>query len=240
MRNTHFHASALLWFVYLIMFGTLLYLGQWQARKVGPKTEMLAQIELGMAADPTELLPHLDDPQAIEYQRVYFTGILMDVEAIHVFGTNLAGAPGFYIYVPVQRLVGDPVIVNFGWVPYDHTGPVYLPKGEPVQISGIMRASGRSGSFTPANEPDNNIWFNADVYAMAAHFGLDEFERYRIFYDGDHVSEDNQLPVPLGGQTIVNIPNNHLSYAFTWYGLALSLTGVFVFYGFSSQSKGLK
>jgi surfeit locus 1 family protein len=33
---------------------------------------------------------------------------------------------------------------------------------------------------------------------------------------------------PRGGQTRLNLPNNHLQYALTWYGIALTLIGVFV------------
>jgi surfeit locus 1 family protein len=33
--------------------------------------------------------------------------------------------------------------------------------------------------------------------------------------------------LPKGGATNFRIANNHLSYALTWYGLALTLLGVF-------------
>ena len=32
---------------------------------------------------------------------------------------------------------------------------------------------------------------------------------------------------PKGGQTQLNLPNNHLQYAFTWFGIALTLVGVY-------------
>jgi surfeit locus 1 family protein len=35
---------------------------------------------------------------------------------------------------------------------------------------------------------------------------------------------------PKGGQTVVDLPNNHLSYAVTWFGLALCLLGVWLAY----------
>ncbi|MBN9052391.1 MAG: SURF1 family protein, partial [Rhizobiales bacterium] len=34
--------------------------------------------------------------------------------------------------------------------------------------------------------------------------------------------------LPIGGVTIVDLPNNHLQYAVTWYGLAAALAGVLV------------
>ena len=35
---------------------------------------------------------------------------------------------------------------------------------------------------------------------------------------------------PLGGQTRVDFPNDHLQYAVTWFGLALALLGVYLVY----------
>ena len=35
---------------------------------------------------------------------------------------------------------------------------------------------------------------------------------------------------PKGGQTVVDFPNNHLSYAMTWFGLAAGLLGVYFAY----------
>jgi surfeit locus 1 family protein len=35
---------------------------------------------------------------------------------------------------------------------------------------------------------------------------------------------------PLGGQTNIDIPNNHLAYALTWFGLALTLTVIYLLY----------
>jgi surfeit locus 1 family protein len=34
--------------------------------------------------------------------------------------------------------------------------------------------------------------------------------------------------LPLGGQTRTELPNNHLQYAITWYGLAAALVGVYI------------
>ncbi len=32
---------------------------------------------------------------------------------------------------------------------------------------------------------------------------------------------------PVGGTTVIDIPNSHLEYAITWYSLALALTVIF-------------
>ena len=40
----------------------------------------------------------------------------------------------------------------------------------------------------------------------------------------------DQTTWPRGGQLRIDLPNNHLQYAFTWFGLAACLIGVFSVY----------
>jgi surfeit locus 1 family protein len=43
------------------------------------------------------------------------------------------------------------------------------------------------------------------------------------------------LPSP--GKIVVNLPDNHLQYAITWYGLATALVGVFGVWAFGSRNR---
>jgi len=45
---------------------------------------------------------------------------------------------------------------------------------------------------------------------------------------------------PRGGQTVVNFRNQHLSYAVTWFGLAVCLLGVWLAYHISKGRIALK
>ena len=38
--------------------------------------------------------------------------------------------------------------------------------------------------------------------------------------------------LPIGGQTRTLLPNNHLQYAITWYGLAVALVAVYIAFCF--------
>jgi len=42
---------------------------------------------------------------------------------------------------------------------------------------------------------------------------------------------------PIGGQTNVNIANNHLQYAFTWYSLAITLIVIYFVFHWRRGSK---
>ena len=206
----------------------LIGLGTWQARKIGPKTRLINSIEAGLSADPMQLPVHLDDPQAVAYRRVHLEGEALDVEPVRVFGTNLKGRPGYYLYKPVIREFGRAVLVNFGWIPMEQSEAPSLPVG-PVAVSGVLMLSATPGSFTPPNDEAANSWFTADVFEMGEHFGLGakDFYHFRVF--ADHTGAAGDLP--LGGQVRVSIPNDHFEYMLTWYGLGLALLGVFLFFG---------
>ena len=228
MHSVQFKPGWPLTIAMLFSLVILIGLGTWQARKIGPKTELINSIEAGLAAEPMQLPVHLDDPQPVAYRRVHFDGDALNVEPVRVFGTNLSGRPGYYLYKPVVRDFGRAVLVNFGWVPMAHLEKVALPVG-PVSISGVLMLSATPGSFTPENEVEKGDWFTADVFEMSDHFGLGakDFYHFRVF--ADHVGDAGALP--LGGQVRVSIPNDHLEYMLTWYGLAAAMLGVFLLYG---------
>lgn len=207
----------------------LMVLGTWQGQKAGPKTELLARIAAGMKAPALRLPLHVDNPIKLEYRRVVFKGTLTMQAPVRVFGLNREGQPGYFLYAPMKRPLALAVIVNFGWIPINHEAPVPLPSGT-FEVRGTLLRSATPGSMTPKNDTLKNTWFTADVQALAEYFGLKTKEYYQFRIFADHTGEPNVLP--LGGQVLVNIPNNHFQYMLTWYGLALALAGVFTAYGF--------
>jgi surfeit locus 1 family protein len=46
------------------------------------------------------------------------------------------------------------------------------------------------------------------------------------------------LPGPQGGVTRLELPNSHLQYALTWYGLAATLIGVYVAFVWTRLQRG--
>jgi surfeit locus 1 family protein len=77
--------------------------------------------------------------------------------------------------------------------------------------------------FTPADEPNNNIWYLRDPAAMAtAH----KWSAAAPFY----IEQESPMPpggLPKPGKLVAALPDNHLQYALTWFGLALGLAGVY-------------
>ncbi len=115
--------------------------------------------------------------------------------------------------------------------------------GVPVQVSAMVRfPPPRESVFTPPNEPHNNLWFSVAPSQMALY--LSESPALEPPAAVESSSLETRLvapfylladvnpygPLPEGAPWRVEIRNFHLQYALTWFGLALSLLGVYFFY----------
>lgn len=217
----------------IVALAILLSLGTWQARKIGPKTELLESIHSGLSSPAIDLPVHVDDPMQLAYRRVNFSGRIT-ADPIKLFGTNLKGKAGYYLYAPVIRDHGQAIMVNFGWVPMELEQLPALQEGK-VSLSGVLMTNPKPGTMTLENQPEKGDWYIADIHEMAAYFGFGTKEYYHFRVFADHQGDVSSLP--LGGQVRVDIPNDHLEYAMTWYGLALTMIGIYIAFGFKRGRK---
>ena len=219
----------------LIALAILIGLGTWQLQRKAWKDGLIGQIETRAYGEPGAILPESEwagwRADQDEFRKVRVTGtFLHDLEA-PVYGLAAGarqGAPlqGYYIVTPLRLATGAIVMVNRGIVPTELKDPATRPQGQPegeVTITGLVRAPEARNPFTPKDDPARNTWFARDPQAIADARGLDRVAPFLI--DADATS--NPGGWPRGGQTTLTLPNNHLQYALTWYGLALTLVGVF-------------
>ena len=147
------------------------------------------------------------------------------------------GGPGYLVMTPLKLADGATVLVNRGFVPEAQKAAAGdgLGGGE-TTVVGLMRASETRNWFTPSDDPASGQWFTRDVAAIARAEGLTRTAPF--FIDADAGPDPAALPE--GGETILAFPNNHLSYALTWFGMAAALVGVFVAYAASRLREGEK
>jgi surfeit locus 1 family protein len=209
----------------------LLSLGTWQVKRLQWKEGLLADIAERQAAVPVPLA----DIEAmaasgidVEYRRVTAAGHYLNDKERHFFATY-NGMSGFYIYTPLQLDDGRFLLVNRGFVPYDQKEPSTREKGQrsgEQTISGLARARlpEKPSSLLPNNDIAKNIFYWKDLDVMASSIGLEPAKVVPFFVDADTTPNPGGLPV--GGVTIVDLPNDHLQYAVTWYGLAAALIAI--------------
>ncbi len=104
------------------------------------------------------------------------------------------------------------MIVNRGFVPIEKLDPATRPDGQiqgRVTITGLMREPEARNLFTPNDDPTRNQWFTRDPAAIAAFLHLDDAAPFSIDQDASAIPGG----LPQGGETVLDIPNNHLSYA---------------------------
>jgi surfeit locus 1 family protein len=218
----------------LIALAVLLALGIWQLERKAWKEGLLAQIEARAHGTPIDLVPEARWPawraEADEFRRVRVTGtFLHDKEvAVHGLMSGQRGSPtqGFYLFTPMRLADGAAVMVNRGFVPAELRDPARRAEGAPageVTVTGLVRAPETRGWFMPENEPATDRWFIRDIAAMARARGVERVAPFWI--DLDPAPSATGWPRP--GQTRLAIPNNHLGYALTWFGIAGALLGVF-------------
>ncbi|MBV1701233.1 MAG: SURF1 family protein [Hyphomicrobiales bacterium] len=222
---------------FAIALGILLSLGVWQLQRLTWKVALLAQIQSRIHLPP-QPLPPFDQwaglkPLDYDYRAVSVTGTFEHKFETLVFdgtGPVIPGlsSNGYLVLTPVKLADGSYVIVNRGFIPVEARDKSALPYSKPggtLTITGLMRPPQTRNVFTPADNPASGQWFTRDPASIAAYYHLDKVAPF-IIDEAPDAASPHQLP--LGGSTEIDIPNNHMSYALTWFGLALGLIGVFV------------
>lgn len=218
-----------------IAIAILLGLGTWQMQRLYWKEDLLATIDQRMHSTPltleeTERL--FAETSDVDYVPTTVTGSFMHEGERHFLAT-WKGQSGFYIYTPLKLDDGRFLLVNRGFVPYWLKEASARTAGQAVgvvTVKGLARnpLSEKPSSMVPDNDLGKNIFYWKDRDIMAASAGLPEdYVLLPFFVDAD--STPNAGDWPAGGVTIISLPNNHLSYAVTWYGLAAALAGVMLF-----------
>jgi len=212
----------------VVMIGVLTALGNWQLERLSWKQGLIATLDAKLSAKPTDLPPRERwaqlDAGREEFRRVAFPAEFLAGEEALVYSSGSAlrpdaAGPGYWVFSPARLTGGSLVVVNRGFVPEGKQNPDTRRDGQRsgvIDIVGVMRWSEQRGAFTPKDEPDKNLWFDRDPASMAAakHWGT-----IAPFY------VDMEAPPAAGGLPKVGplkatLPNNHLQYAVTWYGLA--------------------
>lgn len=215
----------------LVALAILLSLGTWQMERLAWKEALLAQLDERVHSAPVSLA-EMEKLAAeggdVDYRPVAATGRFDNSRERHFLAT-WRGESGFYIYTPLSLADGRFLFVNRGFVPYENKEPEMRVLGQltdTVTVKGLARArlSEKPSSLVPENDPAKNIFYWKDLTAMATSTGLDPAKVVPFFVDADKTP--NPAGFPIGGVTLIDLPNNHLQYAVTWYGLAAALAAI--------------
>lgn len=200
-------------------FLLLVGLGVWQLQRLSWKTDLLARIDAADAAAPVPFPTSISDARQLEYRRLTARG-RYDHAGEAFYGAIVRGDQGgSFVVTPLVRADGPPILVLRGWV-REGRRDFPRPEGE-VEVTGFAFPSSRGTWFTPDPDLANRRFFAFDVPRIAAAVGLADVAPIGLALIGPR----NAVPMP--ERAPPRPPNPHLTYAFTWFGLAGALLAVF-------------
>jgi surfeit locus 1 family protein len=211
--------------LFLIVIGAggaaiLLWLGFWQMQRLEWKLGVIEDINARIEASPIPL-PDTLDPDADAYLPVEVRGVIAP-EYLRVLVSQKEIGAGYRI-ISALDMGGRRVLLDRGFTPVEQADiPSHVGS---VTVRGNLQWPQETDGFTPEPDVEGNIWFAREVAVMAAALNTEE-----TLLVAKQTSFDDAPIRPLPVDTTA-IPNDHLSYAITWFSLAaiwISMTAAFI------------
>ncbi len=212
----------------------LVGLGTWQMERRAWKLDLIDKITARTVAEPLPLATAIETWERsgdVEYLRLRVRGTFRHDREAYLYMPGKDG-PGYHVYTPLQTSDGQLLLVNRGFVPEALKSPDTRAAGRPpgeVEIVGLARRPVEKGSFTPESDRAHRLYFWPDHAVMMGEAlkGVEGRLRPVPFFLDAEVRSGPSEGWPKGGVTRLDLPNRHLEYAVTWYGLAAALCAVF-------------
>ena len=222
----------------LAAFGILIALGVWQLQRRDWKNDLLGRFEQALSKPPIPYEPPPNgNERTREFARVTATGTLEDAKTVKLLvptpeavrGQTQDGF-GYLLFTPL-KLNNGVVFVNRGFVPKSVADSGGVPGGQ-ATVTGILRLSARPSWFMPGPDLAKRLFFSADIPEMASTAGIRGPGTVSSEYiEAEPSKQASEWPKARDPhELLAAIPNRHLEYALTWFGLAAALAGVYGFF----------
>jgi surfeit locus 1 family protein len=209
-----------------IGFVILCGLGIWQLERLQWKEKLIADLNARVSVPPIAL-PAQPEQATDEFRRVRVRVQFVPGQHALVYTPGSALRPdvpgvGYWVMAPAKSGRGA-VMINRGYVAPGARGSVGTAPAGDVEIVGTLRWPEEGTYFTPRDEPANNVWYRRDPVSIAAAKNWGPVAPFYIEQEAPQLSG-----APKAGPLVVKLPNNHLQYAITWFGLAGALAAVYL------------
>ena len=182
------------------------------------KQELISQISEGLKSAPIKYSHNINK----NYQKVVLTGKYNFKNQIYLYSLNNKGQPGFDVITPFETISKDNVLINRGWIKKEFKNSLDINNSS-KKITGMLRQANRKNLFTPDNDINKNIWFSINLEDVQKITGK-KFNKFIVYL------EDKNINMPKPKKITVDVPNNHLKYAITWYSISISIFAYFLYF----------
>lgn len=207
-------------------------LGLWQLDRAEQKLALQGAIEAQTALSPVEnpALISATEPSLLVHRMARLRGEWLAQHTVFLDNRQMQGRPGFFVLTPL-RLEGSAaiVVVQRGWVARDFIERTRLP---PVPTPpGVVEVVGRiapwpSQLYAFDGPEQGTIRQNADRDVWSIQVGAQLLAVSVLQTTGPDDGLSRQWPVAATGV------DKHHGYAFQWFGLAVLITALYVWFQF--------
>ncbi len=206
---------------------TLIGLGFWQVQRLHWKSALIADRQAAVSASPV-LLTAKTDLSELDFKPVRLVGRFLDQQSLFIYPRSMNRVSGVHVLMPFELMSGGVIIVNRGFIATNGVAPKNWQdpiSGETFALSGILRRELNKPYGVGEDIDKTGLigWY--DLTAMANYFDL---ELMPAIIEASNSPHSGEAPYP--GQTMLSLPNNHASYAFTWFCLAAAWLVIFVIF----------
>ena len=194
----------------------LVSLGTWQLERLRWKTDILSSMKESLSLPPLKITGQvIDNIDQYSLRRIQLTGNYLYKDNITIYSKVFNKKVGKHLIVPLETQYGI-ILVNRGFIPSDFNIENNIKSGE-ISINGIVKFQQKINYFTPNNNVIKNEWYYININEVSNFLSLPLLNFYIV--------EENNIEekYPVGSQYNINIANDHLQYAITWFSLALAL-----------------
>lgn len=228
--------------VYCLLLALLCSLGFWQLGRAEQKKQFLRQQQAATGAVILDLNRQpVTDSESFRYRNVTVTGRYDAAHQFLIDNQMLDGKPGYFVLTPfLMDQEKRAVLVNRGWVALGADRSV-LPDVS-IRTEESRRINGRINHFPPVGiklkgaEIPTDGWPAivqvVDSRVLAAKLAYDLYD-FQIELDAK-AAEGYRREWKTSS---VIPPEKHLAYAVQWFGLALTLTGLFIWISIRKRSE---
>ncbi len=203
-------------FFILFIFAVLL-LGTWQVFRLNLKNNLISTLENNLKKNSIIFNEDIDK----EYTKVLLKK--KDLKSkIFLYHLN-KGEIGFKVIVPYQVNSSLVVLVDKGWIRKDKIDLIKNTLLNEDVIEGYTKKIREKNLFTPNNNIKEDFLYSVQTDSLKKSLNKNIYPLLII-----QTSKTNKDIVP--NDYVIRLPNNHLQYAITWYGLALVTIIFFLYY----------
>lgn len=204
--------------------------GFWQLDR-GEQRAQRNELLTTRLAEPVRPLAELTDrygvaPAALAWRTAQAEGWWDAEREVLLRSRSRNGSPGWHVLTPLLLESGEALLVDRGWVPYEHDEPPVEAAAPPegrVRLTGLLQEpqlapTGFFAGLAPRDPPgERRSFFYADPARIAPQLPYPVLPFY-LALEGQQ-PPGGELPIPAEAPTLEAGP--HLGYAVQWFSFAL-------------------